>query len=194
MNLILLGPPGAGKGTQAQRLVARHGLVQLSTGDMLRAAVADGTDLGRQAKTVMDRGELVSDDIMIGIISERLDAPDVRNGAIFDGFPRTVAQADALGELLTRRGETLDAVVEIRVDDGILIDRIEARARENEGASRDDDNAETLKKRLVVYHAQTAPLIDYYSERGKLRTVDGMASIDAVSDAIESALAPVSAS
>jgi len=179
MNIILLGPPGAGKGTQAARLVEERGLLQLSTGDMLRAAVAAGTEVGRKAKAVMDAGQLVSDEIVIGVVSERLDQPDARGGVIFDGFPRTVAQAEALDALLAAKGMRLDAAVEIRVDDGLLVGRIETRAAET-GGDRADDNAETLKKRLAVYHEQTAPLIAYYARRDKLRTVDGAADIDAV--------------
>ncbi|MCB1351694.1 MAG: adenylate kinase [Rhodobacteraceae bacterium] len=188
MNIILLGPPGAGKGTQALRLVANHGLIQLSTGDMLRAAVAAGSEVGLKAKAVMEAGQLVSDDIVIGVVSERLDQPDTKNGVIFDGFPRTTAQAEALDKLLAEKGMTLDAVVEMQVDDELLVGRIEKRAAET-GGTRADDNAETLKKRLKVYHAETAPLIDYYRGTGKLRTVDGAKSIDDVTSAISGVLA-----
>lgn len=188
MNLILLGPPGAGKGTQAQRLVEKHGLVQLSTGDILRAAVAAGTEIGKKAKEVMDAGQLVSDEIVIGIIADRLDDKDCKNGVIFDGFPRNVAQAEALDKLLADKGLSLKAVIEIRVDDAILIDRIEKRAAET-GGERDDDNAEVLKDRLKVYHEQTAPLLPYYEEQKKLKVVDGMRTIDEVSAEIEKALA-----
>lgn len=184
MRLILLGPPGAGKGTQAQRLVAKHGIVQLSTGDMLRAAAAAGTPVGNRAKEIMDRGDLVPDDVMVGIIDERLDAPDTANGFILDGFPRTVAQAEELDQLLENKKLALNAVIEITVDDEILESRIVNRIKETGGA-RADDNVETLKKRLAVYHAQTAPVADYYREKGTLKTVDGMGSMDEVSDAIE---------
>ncbi|PKP85550.1 MAG: adenylate kinase [Alphaproteobacteria bacterium HGW-Alphaproteobacteria-2] len=187
MNIILLGPPGAGKGTQAARLVAGRGLVQLSTGDMLRAAVAAGSEVGRKAKTVMEAGQLVSDEIVTGVVSERLDQPDVRKGVIFDGFPRTLAQAEALDRLLAEKGMRLDAVVEMRVDDSLLLGRIETRAAET-GGTRADDNAETLKNRLGVYHEQTAPLIAYYGGTGTLRTVDGSASIEEVSARIAEVL------
>ncbi len=187
MRLILLGPPGAGKGTQAQRLVAKHGIVQLSTGDMLRAAAAAGTPVGNRAKEIMDRGDLVPDDVMVGIIDERLDAPDTARGFILDGFPRTVAQAQELDKLLAKKGLALNAVIEITVDDSILESRIENRIKETGGA-RADDSIETLKKRLSVYHAQTAPVADYYREKGTLKTVDGMGTVDEVSSAIEQLL------
>jgi adenylate kinase len=183
MRLILLGPPGAGKGTQAQRLVAKHGIVQLSTGDMLRAAVAAGTPVGLKAKAIMDRGDLVSDDVMIEIIADRLGKPDAARGFILDGFPRTVAQAEALSGLLAKRGLKLDAVVELAVDDEILTDRIVGRAKETGGA-RADDTIETLRKRLSVYHAQTAPVAEYYRKKGMLKSVDGMGTVDEVSAAI----------
>ena len=187
MNIILFGAPGAGKGTQAKRLVDERGMVQLSTGDMLRAAIDAGTELGRQAKEIMDRGDLVSDDIMLGMIAERMEKPDCANGVILDGFPRTVAQADGLGAMFAARGLTLDHVVEIKVDEDALFARIETRAAET-GGSRADDNAETLRKRLAVYHENTAPLLPYYSEKGLMRTVDGMASIDEVGQAIDAIL------
>lgn len=187
MKLILLGPPGAGKGTQAQRIVDERGVVQLSTGDMLRAAVAAGTPVGVQAKEVMERGDLVSDDIICGIISDRIEAPDCSNGFILDGFPRTVAQAEALDGLLKGKGMSLDAVIEITVDEDALLARIENRARETGGA-RADDNAETLKKRLDVYRKQTAPVSDYYRKSGVLSAVDGMRSIDEVSASIRTVL------
>jgi len=187
VKLILLGPPGAGKGTQAQNIVDAHGVVQLSTGDMLRAAVAAGTSIGLQAKEVMERGDLVSDDIICGIISERIDQPDCANGFILDGFPRTVAQAEALDKLLSDKNMKLDAVIEITVDEGVLLARIENRAKETGGA-RADDNAETLKKRLAVYREQTAPVSDYYKKSGALASVDGMQSIGDVTASISAIL------
>jgi adenylate kinase len=187
MRLILFGPPGAGKGTQAQRLVARHGIVQLSTGDMLRAAARDGSPVGKRAKAIMDRGELVPDDVMIEIIADRLDRPDSASGFILDGFPRTVRQAEALTRMLDEKGLKLDAVIEIAVNEAVLKDRIERRAQETGGA-RADDNVETLKRRLDVYRTQTAPVADYYRGRGILRAVDGMQSVDDVAAAIEDVL------
>jgi adenylate kinase len=188
MNIILFGAPGAGKGTQAKLLVESRGLVQLSTGDMLRAAIEAGTELGRQAKDIMDRGDLVSDDIILGMIAERMDSPECANGVILDGFPRTVAQADGLGAMFEARGLTLNHVIEVQVDEATLFARIETRAAET-GGSRADDNAETLRKRLAVYHENTAPLLPYYDGKGLLRTVDGMASIDEVGQAIDAILA-----
>lgn len=185
MNIILLGPPGAGKGTQAKVLVDNHGVVQLSTGDMLRAAVASGSELGQQAKAVMDAGKLMPDEIMVEIISARIAEPDCANGFILDGFPRTTAQADALDKMLEEKGLPLDHVIEIAVNDAVLIDRINARVAETpEAERRDDDNAETLKHRLNVYHEQTAPILPYYEARGMLKRVDGMQSIDEVSKQI----------
>ena len=160
MNIILFGAPGAGKGTQAKRLVEARGLVQLSTGDMLRAAIDAGTELGLRAKEIMDRGDLVSDEIILGMIAERMDSPDCANGVILDGFPRTVAQAEGLDAMLEQRGLALDHVIEISVDEDALFARIENRAAET-GGSRADDNAETLRKRLAVYHENTAPLLPY---------------------------------
>jgi adenylate kinase len=179
MNLILFGPPGAGKGTQAQFIMGRYNVVQLSTGDMLRAAVAAGTELGNKAKAIMDAGELVADDLIIGIIGDRIGEPDCAGGFILDGFPRTLAQAEGLDKLLAEKGLTLDAVVEIRVPDEELFARIEKRAAET-GGTRADDNAETLKNRLKVYHDQTAPVLGYYEKKSMVDTVDGLQTIDDV--------------
>ncbi len=191
MRLILLGPPGAGKGTQAQRLVERFGIVQLSTGDMLRAAIKAGTPVGMRAKDVMARGELVPDEVVVATVADRIAEPDARSGFILDGFPRTVPQAEALDRILAERSLQLDAVIELRVDEGMLLDRIETRVAEMTARGepvRPDDNPEALKRRLAAYRAQTAPLIDYYSGKGVLRTVDGMAPIEAVSTAIAAEL------
>lgn len=187
MNIILLGPPGGGKGTQAQRLQEARGMVQLSTGDMLRAAVASGTDVGKKAKAIMDAGNLVPDDIVVRIIADRIGQPDCQNGFVLDGFPRTVAQAEALDRMLSDRGLALDHVIEIRVPDDILFKRIAGRAAETGGA-RADDNAETLKKRLAVYHGQTAPILPYYERTGKLTSVDGTQDIEKVMESLEAIL------
>jgi adenylate kinase len=183
MRLVLLGPPGAGKGTQAERLVTKHGIVQLSTGDMLRAATAAGTEVGKRAKAIMDRGDLVPDDVMIDIIAERIDRPDAARGFILDGFPRTVPQAEALDRLLATRGLHINRVIEITVDEGILMHRIESRARQTGGA-RADDTAATLHNRIAVYRKQTAPVADYYRGKGALASVDGMGTMDQVSASI----------
>jgi len=213
MNLILLGPPGAGKGTQATRIEARHGFVQLSTGDMLRAAVAEGSDIGKKADVIMKAGNLVPDDIVVGIIADRISQPDCASGFILDGFPRTLAQAEALDEMLADKGLKLDCVIEIAVDDAALTRRITGRftcancgagynefykmpakacvcdvCGEAEFDRRADDNEETVKSRLVAYHAQTAPLLPYYGGRGVLVQVDGMAEMDEVGSQIGTAL------
>lgn len=213
MNLILLGPPGAGKGTQAEVLVAKRGLVQLSTGEMLRAAVKAGTEVGKKAKAIMEAGGLVSDDIVIGIISDRIDQPDCAKGFILDGFPRTLNQAAALDKLLKDKGKTLDTVIEMKVKDDVLVDRISGRfscakcgagyhdtnkrpkvegkcdaCGSTEFSRRADDNAETVKNRLMAYYRETAPLIGYYFAKGKLQSVDGMAQIDEVTKEIGAAL------
>ena len=186
MNLILFGPPAAGKGTQAKRLVETRGMVQLSTGDMLRAAIASGSELGLKVKDVLARGDLVTDEIVIALIEERLPEAEAAGGAIFDGFPRTVAQAEALDAMLARRGAQVDRVVRLRVDDAALTARIARRFAEQ---ARPDDNPDTFKDRLAVYNRNTAPLLPYYEGQGKLVEIDGMGSIDDVSTAIDAALA-----
>jgi adenylate kinase len=191
MRLILLGPPGAGKGTQALRLVAKYGLVQLSTGDMLRAAVKAATPIGRKVKDIMERGGLCPDDIVVSIVAERIEQPDARKGFILDGFPRTVPQAQALDRILKKRGIALDAVIELRVDEGALLKRIENRIAEMKARGeplRSDDNAEVLRQRLEAYRQQTAPLVAYYRKQNMLRTVNGMAAIADVTAAIDKAL------
>jgi adenylate kinase len=191
MRIILLGPPGAGKGTQAVRLVERLGIPQLSTGDMLRAAVAAGTPIGVKAKAVMDSGALVSDDIVVGIIADRIEESDAKNGFILDGFPRTVAQAEAFDTMLAEKGLKLDSVIEFKVNETELVDRIVKRAKETEARGepvRKDDNPDVFKTRLDAYRTQTAPLSAYYAGKGALKTVDGMRPIDEVTEAIRSIL------
>jgi adenylate kinase len=188
MRLILLGPPGAGKGTQSARLKQKYAIPQLSTGDMLRAAVAAQTPVGLKAKAVMDAGALVSDDIVIGIVADRIEEPDAKNGFILDGFPRTVAQAEALHKMLRSKNMDLNAVIELKVDEQALLDRIKTRAAETlkaGGSVRADDNPDAFKTRLEAYKAQTAPVSHYYAEKGELKTVDGMAPIEDVSRAID---------
>lgn len=187
MRLILLGPPGAGKGTQAQRLVRDYGIIQLSTGDMLRAAKQARTPLGLKAQEIMDRGDLVPDEIMIELISDRLDLPDTANGFVLDGFPRTVPQAEALAELFAHKGLKLDHVIEIKVNEPALIERV-ARRKAETGSARQDDDPEVLKKRLDVYRQLTAPVAEYYRGKGFHRGVDGMQEIPAVSKAIDAIL------
>jgi adenylate kinase len=196
MRLILLGPPGSGKGTQAQRLVQRHGIVQLSTGEMLRAAVAAQTPVGLKAKDIMASGGLVPDDIVVGIISDRLDQPDAKKGFILDGFPRTLPQAEALDELLKKKHMRLDAVVELRVNESALLQRVETRVAEMRARGEEvriDDTQEVLTKRLASYRSLTEPLIHYYSERRKLLTVDGMMTIEHVTREINRILAAIGA-
>jgi len=192
MRLILLGPPGAGKGTQAQRLVEKYGIPQLSTGDMLRAAVKAETAVGKRAKAVMDAGELVSDEIVNAIVSERIDQPDCAKGFILDGYPRTLVQADAVEKMLAERGAGLDVVIELVVDDKALVGRIVKRAEEAAAAGqpvRKDDNPEVFEERLREYYKKTAPLTGYYYAKGLLKGVDGMASIDEVTKSIDAILA-----
>jgi adenylate kinase len=188
LNLVLFGPPGAGKGTQAKVLQEKRGLPQLSTGDMLRAAIAAQTPLGKQVEGILAKGDLVSDDIVIGIIGERYDQPDCANGAVFDGFPRTIAQAEALDRMLAKRKRKIDVVIELKVDEAILLARVQQRIKESGGVARPDDNPETLKARLAVYYKNTAPLLDFYRRQGKVETVDGMAPVDAVTKAIATAI------
>src|SRR6202047_1584400 len=191
MRLILLGPPGAGKGTQAQRLVARHGIVQLSTGDMLRAATAAGTAVGLQAKDIIARGELVPDDLVVAIVADRIAEADARNGFILDGFPRTVPQAHALDRILREKGLKLDAVIELKVDEGILLKRIEKRIADHKARGdllRPDDHPDVLRRRLLAYRDQTAPLVTYYRVQSVLRQVDGMAPVSEVASAIDAVL------
>jgi adenylate kinase len=216
MNIILLGPPGAGKGTQAKILDEQHGLKQLSTGDMLRAAIAAGTETGLRAKAIMDRGDLVSDDVIIGIVAERMDRPDIKKGVTFDGFPRTTAQAEALDKMLAGRKQKLDAVIEMKVDDEALVKRISGRftcatcgagyhdsfaptrvagtcdkCGGHDFTRRPDDNEKTVRDRLAVYNKQTAPLVAYYAGKGNLHVIDGMADIARVTGAIGAVLEKV---
>jgi adenylate kinase len=216
MILILLGPPGAGKGTQAKKICAKHGLTQLSTGDMLRAAVGAGTDIGRKAKAIMDRGELVPDEIVVNIIAERIDKPDCKAGVILDGFPRNLSQAAALDEVLARKKLKLNAVIELKVDDNQLVERIVGRftcakcgegyhdrfkrpkvrgvcdvCQSTEFTRRKDDTAETVTRRLMIYYRETSPLIGYYFCKGNLRTVDGMGPIDQVAKDIADVLGQI---
>lgn len=191
MNIILMGAPGAGKGTQAKILEDTRGLKQLSTGDMLRAEIAEQTELGQRVKSLMDSGSLVPDAVVIEMISHRIDQPDCAKGFILDGFPRTVAQAEALDLMLHDKGKDLDAVIQIAVDEEALLGRIRKRAAES-GAARADDNEETLKTRLEAYRALTAPILPYYQDRGMLKVVDGMADIDAVTAQISALLDSVS--
>jgi adenylate kinase len=190
MNIILLGPPGAGKGTQAKKLVDERNMIQLSTGDMLREARSSGTEMGNKVAAIMDAGELVTDEIVIGLIREKLEG-DNAGGFIFDGFPRTLAQADALGELLKEKGASLDAVIEMQVDDETLVQRVVNRAKEAEAAGqpvRADDNAESMRTRLMEYYKKTSPLIGYYYAKGDLSSIDGLASIDEVGASIKKIL------
>jgi adenylate kinase len=192
VNLVLFGPPGAGKGTQAKILIEKRGLPQLSTGDMLRAAIDAGTPLGLACKALMAKGELVPDETVIRIIGERYDQPDAANGAVFDGFPRTIPQAQALDTMLAERGRQIDMVLELKVDDAVLLSRVEARIKAG-GVLRSDDTPETLAHRLEVYYKNTAPLIDFYHGQGRLKTVDGMAPVDSVTAQIAAILDGVKA-
>jgi adenylate kinase len=191
VNTIIFGPPGAGKGTQAKLLQEKYGWPQLSTGDMLRAAIAAKTELGKKVEGILAKGDLVPDDIVVGIIGERYDQPDCRFGAIFDGFPRTIPQAEALDDMLNRRAKRIDVVLELKVDDTVLIGRAEQRVKETVakgGTPRADDTPETLKNRLGVYYKNTAPLLVYYGNQKKLVTVDGMAAVAVVTTAIDAAV------
>lgn len=191
MNLVLFGPPGAGKGTQAKVLQEARGLPQLSTGDMLRAAIAAKTELGLKVEAILAKGDLVSDDVVIGIIDQRLNQPDAAKGAVFDGFPRTIPQAEALDKLLEGRGKKIDLVIELKVDEAVLLNRAEQRVKETiakGGTPRPDDTPETVKNRLDVYRKNTAPLVAFYKAQGKVVTVDGMAPIADVTKAIAAAL------
>ena len=190
MNIVLFGAPGAGKGAQAERIASLYGMTHLSTGEMLRSAISSGSGLGARAKEVIDRGELICDDIIVKIVDTRMDEDDCVNGVILDGFPRTVAQAEALDEMLAGKGLTLDHVIEIEVDEVALFARIENRASERRrtGKARSDDSAEILRKRLEVYHQNSAPLLPYYRAKGLLRSVDGMASIEGVATQIDNLL------
>jgi adenylate kinase len=187
VNLVLFGPPGAGKGTQAKILTETRGLPQLSTGDMLRAAIAAGTPLGLSSKALMDKGALVPDETVIGIIAERYDQPDCATGAVFDGFPRTIAQAEALDRMLAKRGKKIDLVLELKVDDAVLLSRVESRIAAG-GPVRADDNPETLKKRLEVYYQSTAPVLAFYRAQGKVKTMDGMKPIPEVTKQVSAIL------
>ena len=187
MNLVLFGPPGAGKGTQSKILTEKRGLPQLSTGDMLRAAIEAGTPLGLSVKATIAKGELVSDETVIGIIAERYDQADCKNGAVFDGFPRTIPQAEALDRMLDERGKKIDLVLELKVDDAVLLSRVEARIKAG-GVLRSDDTLETLAHRLGVYYKNTAPLLDFYREQGKLKSVDGMAPVETVTAQVAAVL------
>ncbi len=192
MNIVLFGPPGAGKGTQSKIITEKRGLPQLSTGDMLRAAIEAGTPLGLAVKATMAKGELVSDETVIKIIGERYDQPDCKAGAVFDGFPRTIPQAEALDAMLASRGKKIDLVLELKVDDAVLLSRVEARIKAG-GVLRSDDTPETLAHRLSVYYKNTAPLIEFYRKQGKLKTVDGMAPVDGVTAQIADVLDAVPA-
>ena len=196
MRLILLGPPGAGKGTQAERIVAGFGIPQLSTGDMLREAVELGTKTGVHAKEIMERGDLVPDDLVVSVVADRLDHPDAANGFILDGFPRTLAQAEALDKELYQRGLRLDAVLELRVDESVLIDRVKTRAQQTAARGevvRSDDTPEVCERRLDIYRAQTAPVIDHYRSLGLLTSIDGLQPIEAVAEDLAAAIASVPA-
>ena len=196
MRLILLGPPGAGTGTQAERIVAGFGIPQLSTGDMLREAVELGTKTGVHAKEIMERGDLVPDDLVVSVVADRLDHPDAANGFILDGFPRTLAQAEALDKELYQRGLRLDAVLELRVDESVLIDRVKTRAQQTAARGevvRSDDTPEVCERRLDIYRAQTAPVIDHYRSQGLLTSIDGLQPIEAVAEDLAAAIASVPA-